>query len=58
VWCVVEALRVGAFQKLLLLLQVGCMDGATKEDTELLKMLNKYKSVGELGDLPLNTLND
>ncbi|KAF8641701.1 hypothetical protein HU200_067723 [Digitaria exilis] len=35
-----EALRVGAFQKLLLLLQVGC-GGVTKERaSELLKMLN------------------
>uniref|UniRef100_J3MCX7 U-box domain-containing protein n=1 Tax=Oryza brachyantha TaxID=4533 RepID=J3MCX7_ORYBR len=38
--CRAEALRVGAFQKLLLLLQVGCA-GVTKERaSELLKMLN------------------
>jgi hypothetical protein len=38
--CRAEALRVGAFQKLLLLLQVGC-GGVTKERaSELLKMLN------------------
>lgn len=38
--CRSEALRVGAFQKLLLLLQVGC-GGVTKERaSELLKMLN------------------
>lgn len=38
--CRVEALRVGAFQKLLLLLQVGC-GGPTKERaSELLKLLN------------------
>uniref|UniRef100_A0A0D9WNV8 U-box domain-containing protein n=1 Tax=Leersia perrieri TaxID=77586 RepID=A0A0D9WNV8_9ORYZ len=38
--CRGEALRVGAFQKLLLLLQVGCA-GLTKERaSELLKMLN------------------
>ncbi|KAF0904786.1 hypothetical protein E2562_037146 [Oryza meyeriana var. granulata] len=38
--CRGEALRVGAFQKLLLLLQVGCA-GVTKERaSELLKMLN------------------
>ncbi|XP_062233169.1 U-box domain-containing protein 21-like [Phragmites australis] len=38
--CRAEALRVGAFQKLLLLLQVGCV-GVTKERaSELLKMLN------------------
>ncbi|CAN6178583.1 unnamed protein product [Urochloa humidicola] len=38
--CRAEALRVGAFQKLLLLLQVGC-GGVTKDRaSELLKMLN------------------
>ncbi|KAL5200213.1 hypothetical protein ABZP36_021416 [Zizania latifolia] len=38
--CRAEALRVGAFQKLLLLLQVGC-SGVTKERaSELLKILN------------------
>ncbi|XP_062220232.1 U-box domain-containing protein 20-like [Phragmites australis] len=38
--CKAEALQVGAFQKLLLLLQVGCM-GATKERaSELLRLLN------------------
>ncbi|CAO1947449.1 unnamed protein product [Urochloa humidicola] len=38
--CRTEALRVGAFQKLLLLLQVGC-GGVTKDRaSELLKMLN------------------
>ncbi|KAL6861333.1 hypothetical protein ACP4OV_017033 [Aristida adscensionis] len=38
--CRAEALRVGAFQKLLLLLQVGCA-GVTKERaSDLLKMLN------------------
>ena len=38
--CRAEAVRVGAFQKLLLLLQVGC-GGVTKERaSELLKMLN------------------
>jgi hypothetical protein len=41
--CRAEALRVGAFQKLLLLLQVGC-GGVTKERaSELLKMLNGSK---------------
>ncbi|CAD6202847.1 unnamed protein product [Miscanthus lutarioriparius] len=48
--CLVEALRVGAFQKLLLLLQVGCRDATKEKATELLKMLNKYKSVGECVD--------
>ncbi|XP_072953278.1 U-box domain-containing protein 21-like [Typha angustifolia] len=38
--CLVEALQVGAFQKLLLLLQVGC-NGPTKERaSDLLKLLN------------------
>lgn len=46
----VEALRVGAFQKLLLLLQVGCRDATKEKATELLKMLNKYKAVGECVD--------
>ncbi|KAF8718498.1 hypothetical protein HU200_025269 [Digitaria exilis] len=48
--CLVEALRVGAFQKLLLLLQVGCRDATKEKATELLKMLNKYKGVGECVD--------
>ncbi|KAE8709650.1 hypothetical protein F3Y22_tig00110328pilonHSYRG00082 [Hibiscus syriacus] len=39
----IEALQVGAFQKLLLLIQVGC-SGETKEKaTELLKLLNPYR---------------
>jgi hypothetical protein len=50
VQCLVEALRVGAFQKLLLLLQVGCRDATKEKATELLKMLNKYKGVGECVD--------
>jgi U-box domain len=38
--CIIEAVQVGAFQKLLLLLQVGC-NGVTKERaSELLKILN------------------
>jgi hypothetical protein len=42
--CRSEALRVGAFQKLLLLLQVGCV-GVTKERaSELLKLLNGSRS--------------
>ncbi|WVZ56168.1 hypothetical protein U9M48_006739 [Paspalum notatum var. saurae] len=48
--CLVEALRVGAFQKLLLLLQVGCRNATKEKATELLKMLNKYKGVGECVD--------
>ncbi|TKW41487.1 hypothetical protein SEVIR_1G319600v4 [Setaria viridis] len=42
--CKAEALQVGAFQKLLLLLQVGCM-GVTKERaSELLRLLNGSRS--------------
>jgi len=48
--CLVDALRVGAFQKLLLLLQVGCRDATKEKATELLKMLNKHKGVGECVD--------
>ncbi|PQQ15444.1 U-box domain-containing protein 21-like [Prunus yedoensis var. nudiflora] len=40
----VEALQVGTFQKLLLVLQVRCGDENTKEKTtELLKLLNPYR---------------
>ena len=41
--CKAEALQVGAFQKLLLLLQVGC-GGVTKDRaSELLKLLNGFR---------------
>ncbi|KAL6281730.1 hypothetical protein ACE6H2_018611 [Prunus campanulata] len=41
----VEALQVGTFQKLLLVLQVRCGDENTKEKTtELLKLLNPYRA--------------
>ncbi|KAL3527431.1 hypothetical protein ACH5RR_012087 [Cinchona calisaya] len=41
---VIEALEVGAFQKLLVVLQVGC-GGKTKEKiTELLKLMNLYRN--------------
>ncbi|XP_010279125.1 PREDICTED: U-box domain-containing protein 21-like [Nelumbo nucifera] len=39
----VEALQVGAFQKLLLLLQVGCGERTKEKATELLKLLNLYR---------------
>ncbi|KAL2333187.1 hypothetical protein Fmac_014400 [Flemingia macrophylla] len=46
----IEALQVGAFQKLLVMLQVGC-DESTKEDaTELLKLLNGYRNKAECTD--------
>ncbi|KAL5760822.1 hypothetical protein ACOSP7_019309 [Xanthoceras sorbifolium] len=35
-----EALQVGAFQKLLVLLQVGCVEKTKEKATELLKLLN------------------
>ncbi|KAJ1398150.1 Zinc finger, RING/FYVE/PHD-type [Sesbania bispinosa] len=50
----IEALQVGAFQKLLVMLQVGC-DESTKENaTELLKLLNGYKSRAECVDSSLD----
>uniref|UniRef100_A0A7N1A183 U-box domain-containing protein n=1 Tax=Kalanchoe fedtschenkoi TaxID=63787 RepID=A0A7N1A183_KALFE len=39
----VEALQVGAFQKLLLLLQVGCGEKTKERATEVLKKLNVYR---------------
>ncbi|KAI0507156.1 hypothetical protein KFK09_013276 [Dendrobium nobile] len=38
--CLVECLQVGLFQKLLLLLQVGCGDSAKEKATEMLKMMS------------------
>ncbi|KAG2708285.1 hypothetical protein I3760_05G185000 [Carya illinoinensis] len=40
---VLEALQVGAFQKLLLLLQVGCAERTKEKATELLKLLNLHR---------------
>ncbi|XP_030472961.1 U-box domain-containing protein 21-like [Syzygium oleosum] len=40
----VEALQVGAFQKLLLVLQLGCPDEAKEKATELLKLMNPYRA--------------
>ncbi|KAK4750835.1 hypothetical protein SAY87_004317 [Trapa incisa] len=39
----VEALQVGAFQKILLMLQCGCDDETKEKATELLKLMNPYK---------------
>jgi len=39
----IEALQVGAFQKLLLVLQVGCSD-ETRKSIEALKLMNPYKA--------------
>ncbi|KAG6385886.1 hypothetical protein SASPL_154769 [Salvia splendens] len=41
---VVEALQAGAFQKLLLVLQIGSDEGTKEKVTELLKVLNGYRS--------------
>ncbi|BFG25524.1 hypothetical protein CerSpe_117980 [Prunus speciosa] len=40
----IEALQVGAFQKLLVLLQVGCGDGIKEKVTDLLKLFNLHTS--------------
>ncbi|OMO91125.1 hypothetical protein CCACVL1_07211 [Corchorus capsularis] len=40
----IEALQVGAFQKLLLLIQLGCGDETKEKATELLKLLNPYRA--------------
>ncbi|KAJ4713581.1 RING-type E3 ubiquitin transferase [Melia azedarach] len=40
----VEALQVGIFQKLVLLLQCGCEDKTKEKATELLKLLNPYRA--------------
>ncbi|WOH13268.1 hypothetical protein DCAR_0832777 [Daucus carota subsp. sativus] len=40
---IVEALQVGAFQKLLLLLQFGCNENIKDKATELLKLLNLHR---------------
>ncbi|XP_075522290.1 U-box domain-containing protein 20-like [Primulina tabacum] len=45
-----EALQVGAFQKLLLLLQVGCKETTKEKVTELLKILNLYRNSVECID--------
>ncbi|XP_062118074.1 U-box domain-containing protein 21-like [Humulus lupulus] len=39
----VEALRVGGFQKLLLIIQVGCGVETKEKATEVLKLLNPYR---------------
>lgn len=39
----VEALQVGAFQKLLLIIQIGCGEETKEKATELLKILNPYR---------------
>lgn len=46
----IEALQVGVFQKLLVLLQVGCDEGTKEKATELLRLLNGYRSKAECVD--------
>ncbi|XP_010551422.1 PREDICTED: U-box domain-containing protein 21 [Tarenaya hassleriana] len=43
-----EAVRLGAFQKLLVVLQVGCGEGTKEKVTELLKMMNT--AMGKMED--------
>jgi len=45
--CKAEALQVGAFQKLLLLLQIGCMGVTKARASELLRLLNGSRGGGE-----------
>lgn len=46
----VEALQLGAFQKLLLLLQIGSADRTKEKTTELLKLMNVYRDRAECID--------
>lgn len=52
----VEALQVGAFQKLLLVLQVGCGDKTKEKATELLKLMNPYRAGVECIDSDFKNL--
>ncbi|CAN4090455.1 unnamed protein product [Withania somnifera] len=45
-----EALQVGAFQKLLLLIQVGCSENTKEKASELLKLLNLHRGKVECID--------
>ncbi|KAL5102131.1 hypothetical protein RYX36_006458 [Vicia faba] len=53
----IEAIQVGMFQKLLVLLQVGCADSTKEKATELLKLLNGYKSKAECVDSSLDLMH-
>ncbi|KAK8567419.1 hypothetical protein V6N12_006009 [Hibiscus sabdariffa] len=53
----VEALRVGAFQKLLLLLQLGCVEKTKERVSELLKMLNLHRNKVDCVD-PVDQFKD
>nr|XP_043634934.1 U-box domain-containing protein 21 [Erigeron canadensis] len=41
---IIEALQVGVFQKLLLMLQVNCGEETKMKATEMLKLMNQYKN--------------
>eukprot|EP01018_Ginkgo_biloba_P032386 Gb_02629 [translate_table: standard] len=45
-----EALQAGAFQKLLVLVQLGCSEKERQRATEVLKLLNKYRGEWECPD--------
>ncbi|OMO60846.1 hypothetical protein CCACVL1_23837 [Corchorus capsularis] len=53
----VEALQVGAFQKLLLILQLGCVDNTKEKVSELLKLLNLHRNKVECVD-PVDNFRD
>ncbi|GMJ04533.1 hypothetical protein like AT5G37490 [Hibiscus trionum] len=53
----VEALQVGAFQKLLLLLQLGCVEETKERVSELLKILNLHRNKVECVD-PMDNFRD
>ncbi|XP_015956724.1 U-box domain-containing protein 21 [Arachis duranensis] len=53
----IEALQVGAFQKLLVVLQVGCDDSTKEKATELLKLLNAYRGKAQCVDSSSLELN-
>ncbi|XP_061355015.1 U-box domain-containing protein 21-like [Gastrolobium bilobum] len=50
----IEALQVGVFQKLLVLLQVGCGEDTKEKATELLRLLNCYRSKADCVDSSLD----
>ncbi|ESW13929.1 hypothetical protein PHAVU_008G238500 [Phaseolus vulgaris] len=50
----IEALQIGVFHKLLVLLQVGCAEGTKEKATELLKLFNGCRSKAECVDSSLD----
>ncbi|KAK2386403.1 U-box domain-containing protein [Trifolium repens] len=50
----IEAIQLGAFQKLLVMLQVGCEEKTKENTNELLKLLNGYRSKAECVDSSLD----